>query len=130
MQNVIKISSDSTISEAARVLDKKAMGSVLVEEGSKIIGIITQKDILQKVIVMGKHPNSVKIKDIVSKPIVTINANEDLLEASRLLNKHRTGKLMVTKEGKIIGEVTEDSIDRNIKYELLKGLSIYDSKEY
>ncbi|MDP6648353.1 MAG: CBS domain-containing protein [Candidatus Woesearchaeota archaeon] len=125
MQNVIKISSNSTISEAARVLDKKDIGSVLVEEGSKIIGVVTQKDILQKVIVKGKHPNSMKTKDIVSKTIVKIDSNEDLLEASRLLNKHRIGKLMVTKEGKIIGEVTEDNVNRNIKYKLLKGSPDY-----
>ncbi|MBI2208093.1 CBS domain-containing protein [Candidatus Woesearchaeota archaeon] len=116
MHNADRITSGATVSEAARIMDRKIVGSLLVEEKGKVVGIITERDILRKVVAKGKIPDKLRVKDIMSSPLVTIDANEDILEASSIMDRERIRRLVVTENGIIVGKVTANSISRNLKY--------------
>ncbi len=130
MHNVTKISSDVVVSEAASIMDQKQVGSMLVEKDDKIVGIMTEKDILKKIVAKGKNPDVLRVKDIMSYPIITIDANEHILGASRKLDKYRIRRMIVIENKKIIGKVTSNSISRNLKYSLAKYGSVYTRPEY
>lgn len=130
MHNATTLSSDATISEAARIMDKSSIGSVLIEENSKVIGIMTERDILRKIVAKGKNPDNLRVKDIMSSPLITIDANEDVAEASRIIGEKKIRRLIVTENGKIVGKITANSIARNVKYLLAKNTSVYTRPEY
>ena len=130
MHNVTKLSSDTSISEAAAIMDEKSIGSVLIEEGNSIIGIMTERDILRKIVSKGKNPDELKVKDIMNYPIKTIDVNEHILEASRKMDKHRIRRLIVTENDKIVGKVTSNSISRNLKFLSVRESPIFTKPEY
>ncbi len=129
MHSITKVPSDTSITAAAKIMDRKVIGSVLIEENGKIIGITTERDILRKVVAKGKNPDEVKVKDIMSYPIITIGANEDITEASRKIEQHKIRRLIVTENGEIAGIVTANSIARNLKYALAR-YSLHTQKDY
>ncbi len=130
MHSITKISSSTTISEAAKIMDQKSIGSVLVEENNKIIGMMTERDILRKVVAKGKTPEKLKVNDIMSHPIITIDTNEDVLAATKKMDECRIRRLVVTENGKIVGMVTANSIARNLKYYLAREKTVYTRPEY
>ena len=130
MHGVTKIPSGTTITEAARIMDQKLIGSVLIEENKQVTGIVTERDILRKVVARGKNPEEVRAKDIMSYPVVMIDANEDALEASRIMDEKRIRRLAVTENGIIIGKVTANSISRNLKYLLARKSEVHVRPEY
>ncbi|MBI2654441.1 CBS domain-containing protein [Candidatus Woesearchaeota archaeon] len=130
LHRIMKISSDTSVAEAARIMSEKLTGSVLVEEDGDVIGIMTERDMMRKVVAKAKNANQLKVKDIMSTPLITIDANEDILEASRIMDRHRIRRLIVVEDGKIIGKVTANSISRNLKYLLARDTSMYSKTEY
>ena len=130
MHVVTKISPETTVSEAAKIMDQKLIGSVLIEENDNIIGIVTERDILRKIVAKGKNAETTSVKNVMSYPLITIDANEDALEASRIMDEKRIRRLVVTENGKVAGKVTANSISRNLKYLLSRRSEIYVRPEY
>jgi signal-transduction protein with cAMP-binding, CBS, and nucleotidyltransferase domain len=112
---VAKIGPNATVSAAAQFMDKNSYGSLLIEDNNSTVGILTERDILRKVVAKGKNPEFLHVTDIMNKPIITIDADEDILKASQLMDINRIRRLIVTENGKIIGKVTANSIARNLK---------------
>lgn len=130
MHGVTKIPSSTTVAGAARTMDQKLTGSVLIEEDKKVIGILTERDILRKVVAGGKNPEQSIVKDFMSTPLITIDADADVLEASRIMDEKRIRRLVVTENGLIVGKITANSISRNLKYLLSRRSEIYVRPEY
>ena len=130
MHRVDKISSHTSISEVASIMDKKSIGSILIEENNNVIGIMTERDILRKIVAQGRNPDKLRAKDIMNSPLITIDANEDILEASSVMDQNRIRRLIVTENGTIVGKVTANSISRNLKYLSVSGSSVYTRVEY
>jgi|TARA_Y100000310_G_C20597752_1_gene771378 CBS domain-containing protein len=130
MHNATKLPSDTTVSEAAAMMEQKSIGSVLVEKNNKIIGIMTERDILKKIVAKGENSDVLRVKDIMSYPIITIDANESMVKASEKMDQHRIRRLVVTKNGQIVGKVTANSISRSIKYLSVRESLVYTRPEY
>ena len=130
MHNATKLPSDTTVSEAAAMMEQKSIGSVLVEKNNKIIGIMTERDILKKIVAKGENSDVLRVKDIMSYPIITIDANESVVKASKKMDQHRIRRLVVTKNGQIVGKVTANSISRSIKYLSVRESLVYTRPEY
>ena len=134
MHQATKVPSDTSISEAAGIMDKKSIGSVLVEEDKEVVGIMTERDILRKIVAKGKNPDSTKVKDIMNYPLITIDADENILKAGEIMDENRIRRLIVTENGKIVGKVTANSIARNMRYmsvrDITSGRKEYTRPEY
>ena len=130
MHNITKLSSDTSISEAAGIMDEKSIGSVLIEEGNSIIGIMTERDILRKIVAKRENPDILRAKNIMSYPIITIDVSEDIEVASRKMCHHKIRRLIVTENDEIVGKVTANSISRNLKYLSVRSPPIYTRPEY
>ncbi|MEM5882227.1 MAG: CBS domain-containing protein [Candidatus Aenigmatarchaeota archaeon] len=108
----------NTIDENKNIIDAakkmKKVSSLLVKRKGKIYGIITDTDIVKKVVAKGLDPKRVKVKQIASTPLITLDENEDVRKASYVMIKNGIKRIVVTRNGKVVGIVTATDIARYI----------------
>jgi CBS domain-containing protein len=108
-KNVVVAKPIVTLREAARVMGEMNMGSLVIMEEDKIVGIVTSTDIL-KAIGEGKDPDKVTIGEIATKNVITIQADEPLEKAVDIMIKHKIKKLPVMMNERIVGIITVSDI--------------------
>lgn len=96
-KNIAEISPEATLHEAAKQMIERKIGSLVVVENKKLVGIITEHDFVKNAYKNGST-RKVIIKEIMSRPVVTISKYESVLEACKLFMKHRIKKLVVVDE--------------------------------
>ena len=96
-----------TTSTAMDLMAREDVGSVVVVENDQPVGIITEKDMLQKVIRPGKNLELTLVKDVMSKPPVTIDAERTVADALETMHRHNIRRLIVTRDGALVGLTTE-----------------------
>jgi CBS domain-containing protein len=112
-ENVRTVRSNSTVTEAVRKMNKFEIGSVVVVEGDRPIGIITERDILRRVLEVTMGAEAMKAKEIMSSPLTTVNDEATVEEAARVMTDRRIKKLPVVRDGKLVGIVTSTDIVRS-----------------
>ena len=110
--NLVKIKPSATVLEAAQLMKKRKIGNVLVVENNQPIGILTESDILKKVVAEGKNAKDVIIKDIMSTPVIVIEPYVSLDEAMKTMSKCNIRRLPVIENQELIGVITEKDIFR------------------
>ena len=106
-------SADGTVVEAAKIMRDEDVGMVPVVEGDKLIGTLTDRDIAIRVVAEGKDPNQVTVREVASKQVVTIDPQQDLDEALRIMAKHQVRRLPVVEEdGRLVGVVAQADVAR------------------
>ena len=108
-KNVVVAKPIVTLREAARVMGEMNMGSLVIMEDDKIVGIVTSTDIL-KAIGEGKDPDKVTIAEVATKNVITIQADEPLEKAVDIMVKNKIKKLPVLMNEKLVGIVTVSDI--------------------
>lgn len=103
---VITASPDETAKEAAERMTECRVGSVIVIEGDKPVGIVTDGDLVSKVVAKGRKPDEVKVREIMSGPLVTIKDETNVTEAARLMRKAGVKRLGVIHNHKLVGIVS------------------------
>lgn len=122
MSGVIKISAEHTVSDAAKIMDEKDFGSLPIEEDGKVIGIITERDVLRKIVAKGKDPKTTPVKDIMTSPIITIGPENSVEEANEIMTSKNIRRLPVEENGKVIGMITLKDVSKSLRYSLGKRL--------
>ena len=127
-KDVQTVSPDSTIKDAAQLLKSKDFGSVPVVEGRKVVGILTDRDIVIRIVADGRDPASSRVAEVMSKDIVTIRENTDLQEAERLMHDRQLRRLPVLNDqGELVGYLAMAKVARTASPEqagnVLKGVS-------
>jgi len=117
LKDFLELNFSTTVAEAAKMMEAKSTGSAMVKRENQIIGIITERDILKRIVAGGRDPNTTTIENIMSSPVITISEEASITEASELMDKNRIRRLaVVDNTGKIIGKITANIISRNFKY--------------
>jgi CBS domain-containing protein len=93
----------ATIKEAGQLFQKYKVGSLIVDDGSRYIGIVTDSDLSRKAVAKGLDPNTTTVTACMSKSLVTIEEDELLSDAMGLMKKEGIRHLPVTADGTIIG---------------------------
>ncbi len=106
------LTGDETIASAARAMRERGTGGVLVQENGKLSGILTERDIVHKVVADALDPAETIVRDIMARDPVTIRNDQDILEGLRLMRKHRFRRLPVTRDGQLVGLLTERGISQ------------------
>ena len=97
------IESTQSVSAAANLMRIKKIGSLLVMDGSEAVGIVTQSDIVRKVVAFHLQPEFVQVKQIMSTPIISIDETESIFEAAGIMKASGTRHLAVGNEEQILG---------------------------
>ena len=97
------IASERTVLEAAQVMAEKRIGSLLVLEAEKIAGIVTETDLVRKVIAAGLSSSNTSVRAVMTYPLIQIDINRTVRDASRLMAEARIRHLAVTEDNKVVG---------------------------
>ena len=114
-RDLIKIDEDKSVYDAAKMIVDNNRGSVVVTRGSESVGILTERDVMKKVVAKSLDPKSIKVKNVMTSPPVTIDKDRPLREAIELMNRKKVRRMLVTENGKIIGIFTLRDIIRNMR---------------
>ncbi len=107
---VVVATRDITVKEAARIMTKFRIGSLVILENEKIIGIVTESDIIRKIVATGNDPAGTLIEQVMTKNVVTIGSEKDLGDACQLMVDHKIKRLPVLQDGKLVGIITTTDI--------------------
>jgi CBS domain-containing protein len=111
--NPCSIDADKSVAYAAKMMRDEDVGLAPIVEGDKLIGMLTDRDIAIRVVAEGRDPGQVKVRDVASKQVVTIDPQQDLDEALRIMAKHQVRRLAVVEEdGKLVGVVAQADVAR------------------
>lgn len=103
------------VADAVRAMKKKGVSSVLVSRAVTMrpVGIITERDILYRVVAEHRSPFKTVLRDVMSSPLVTIDHSAPVRDAVALMRKHGIRRLPIVKEGRMVGMLTLKSVMGN-----------------
>jgi len=104
--NVFSIDSEASVKEAASKMAQQEIGSLVVTEQGKPVGIVTERDLLSRVLALGRNAEATRIKMTMSKPLICGQPDMDVAEAARFMVGRNIKKLPITQEGRLVGIVT------------------------
>ncbi len=121
--NPVTATRDTTVLEAALVMKKTSKGALLVVEGSRLVGIFTERDALFRVIAAGRDPATTRMREVMTAHPQTIHPDEAFMHAMRVMHKGGFRHLPVVEDGRPLGVVSaRDALDDDL-YELRVDLS-------
>src|SRR5688572_28318061 len=111
--NPTSVDPSATVVEAAKLMRDEDVGSLPVVENGRLTGVVTDRDIAVRAVAEGKDPQSTKVADVCSGDLVTIDPQQDLDEALRLMARHQVRRLPVVEEdGRLVGVVAQADVAR------------------
>lgn len=120
MNKNLIILNDSSLEDIAKAMKRYDVGMVIIKENNKIKGIITDRDIVTKILANKDN----KIKEYLTTNLVSIDINSDINEAIALMKKHKIKRLLVKKDNKLVGVLSLsdllNTVDNNILIETYK----------
>ena len=104
--NAWVISPDATVFDAVQLMSDKNVGALLVTEGAKLVGIISERDYTRKVVLKGKSSKGTPVREILSGNVIHVSPATSVEDCMRLMTDHRIRHLPVLEEGRIVGIVS------------------------
>jgi len=112
VREVMTIDEDATVKEASEVMNKFEIGCLIAVKKGKAMGIITERDLLKRVVAEAKDSTKTKVRDVMSSPLVVVEPSLELEEAVRLMFQMKIKKLPVVDGKRLVGLVSLTDIAR------------------
>jgi len=101
------VTPSTPVTRIASIMAKQDVGAVIVASDFEVLGIVTERDIINKVALAEKNLNEVVAQDIMTSPAITITYERTIQEALKIMRENRIRRLVVVKGGNVFGLVTE-----------------------
>ena len=109
--NPSTVESSASVADAARLMRDEDVGLAPIVEGDRLVGTLTDRDIAIRVVAEGRDPQSTTAREVASTDLVTVDPQQDLDEAVRLMSQHQVRRLPVVEEdGRLIGVVAQADV--------------------
>ncbi len=106
VKNVLTVNPNTTAKEAAELMKKHEIGCLVVTKETKPVGIVTERDMLNRVLIELRNPTRTKIEEIMSTPLTVVQTHTDIRDAAEIMLKRKIKKLPVVENGYLAGLVT------------------------
>ena len=113
VENVISVPERATVKEAAELMDKHEIGCLIVVKNGKPVGIVTETDMVKRVILGPVDPENTMVRKIMSRPLVVVGTQISIEEASKIMRERKIRKLPVIEKGRLVGLITTIDIVRS-----------------
>jgi CBS domain-containing protein len=111
--NLCAIDTDKSVAYAAKMLRDEDVGLAPIVEGDRLVGTLTDRDIAIRVVAEGRNPESTTVREVASTELVTVDPQQDLDEALRLMAEYQVRRLPVVEDdGRLVGIVAQADIAR------------------
>jgi len=114
-KEIVTVNEETSAAEASKNMREKGEGCAIILRKGTPLGIVTERDITWKVAANGLDPESVKVSEIMSTPLITIDPDASLIEAAKLMEEHKIRRLAVARKGILHGVLTAIDIARNLE---------------
>jgi len=116
VKDPVRVPADTSVGEIARLMRDKSISSVILVKDDKALGIVTERDLVRRVLASGRDPDATKAFDVCTRPVATTSDSADLELAVDIMNSYNIRRLViVNRESKVVGIVTTDDIWRNYR---------------
>jgi CBS domain-containing protein len=114
--NPCAIDASKPVAYAAKMMKEEDVGLAPIVEGDRLVGALTDRDIVTRVVAEGRDPQSVTVREVASTELVTVDPQQDLDEALRLMASHQVRRLPVVEEdGRLVGVLAQADVAREAK---------------
>ncbi len=108
------IAPDATVFEAVSLMALKNIGALLVVQGERVVGIVSERDYARKIALMARSSRDTPLRDIMSSPVMVVQPRQTSEECMALMTENRLRHLPVMEEGRLIGLVSIGDLVKNI----------------
>lgn len=108
------VAADAAVLDAIRVMAEKHVGALLVMEGGRLVGILSERDYARKVVLKGRSSTTTPVRDIMSTQVVTISPEGTVEDAMRLMTEHRIRHLPVLRGSSVVGVVSIGDLVKSV----------------
>jgi CBS domain-containing protein len=112
--DIFSISPDATVYEAVAMMDEKNVGALLVMDGAKLVGMISERDYTRKVMLRGKKSRDAKVSEIMSTNLTVTHPNEGVEECLRVMTDKRFRHLPVLDGDKVVGVISIGDLVKHV----------------
>jgi CBS domain-containing protein len=113
-ENPRTIDADKPVADAAKMMREEDVGLAPIVEGDRLVGTLTDRDIAIRVVAEGKDPAATTVREVASSDPVTIEPEQSLEEALRLMAQHQIRRLpVVAEDGRLVGVVAQADVARH-----------------
>lgn len=113
-RNVWSIDPNATVYDAMKLMAEKEIGALMVMEGSKLVGIISERDYARKVILQGRSSPTTQVREIMTSRVVYAQPDQNIEECMALMTEKRVRHLPVIEEGKVVGVISIGDLVKSI----------------
>lgn len=110
MRTIVSIDSKAKAKDAARLMVEKGIGSLIANRDGLPFGIVTERDLMEKIVAKGLDASKVMVGEIMVAPLATIDASANLIDAARRMVEKQVKRLVVTDHERIIGIVSQTDL--------------------
>lgn len=114
-KDIVTVDEGESVADASRNMREKNEGCAIILRRGTPIGIVTERDVTWKVAGEGLESTRVKVSDIMSTPLITIDPDADLIEAAKMMEQHKIRRVAVVRKGILYGVLTAIDIARNLE---------------
>ncbi len=112
VRDVVTLHKDASVYDAVKLLNKNKIGCLVITQNGEIAGIITERDMLERVLEKCRNPKDTRVSEVMTKNVITGTPDMDALEATRLMFKIKVKKLPIIEGRRLVGIVTLTDIAR------------------
>lgn len=102
----VVVAPETSIAECAKLMAKYKVGSIIIKENFKPTGVITEQDVVRKIVAEGANAETTLVKEVMAKKLITITPDKDIMHAMELFKENNIRHLPVTNQSKLVGFVT------------------------
>ena len=114
-KEIVTVNEETSVEEVSKNMREKGEGCAIVLRKGAPVGIVTERNITWKVAGNGLDPKTMKVSEIMSTPLITIDPDASLIEAAKIMDEHKIRRLAVARKGILYGVLTAIDIARNLE---------------
>jgi len=121
VKKVITVDKDETVSNAVDIMNEHGIGCLIVVSEGIAVGILTERDLLKRVLAKAKDPRETKVHEVMTQPLIYVSPDTDIDKAKAVMSRFRIKKLpVIDSEGHLVGLITVTDIANSLERMLRK----------
>jgi CBS domain-containing protein len=117
-KNIATVDAQTTVAEAARIMSSRNISCVVVLHRNELAGILTEKDVLKRVVALSKNATQTRVPAVMSCPVASMPPSCSILSASKMMEKMHIHRLVIMDGKEVCGIVTQTDVMRAVRSEL------------
>jgi len=117
-RNIASVQLDASVAEAAEIMTSRKISCIMVMDGDKVAGVLTEKDLLGRVVALQRDPNNTPMEEVMSSPVASVPYNFSVFSAGKVMEEMNIRRLAVMKDNRLCGVVTQTDIFMAVRNKL------------